>query len=79
MSRLTSDNQVHGDGDAVHLRLHGARVLPRMPQLDVPNHNVSSRMLLPFSAHTRTRTHASISNHKAIIIQKRKLVLMYVS
>lgn len=38
---LTSDDQVDGDGAAVHLRLHGARVLPSMPQLDVADHDVS--------------------------------------
>lgn len=40
-SVLTSDNQVERDGDAVHLGLHGTRVLPSVPQLDIPNHNIS--------------------------------------
>ena len=66
-SRLTSDNQINSYGNAVHLRLHGARVLPRVPQLDIPNHNVSCRMLLSFKTrthmHTHTHTHTDRDTH----------------
>ncbi len=40
------NNQVGRDGAAVHLGLHGTRVFPSMPQLNVPDHDVTARVLL---------------------------------
>ena len=42
---LTSDYHISGNRHTVHLGLNGARIFPSMPQLDVPDHDVTSRAL----------------------------------
>lgn len=61
---LTPDNQVESNGDAVHLGLHSTGVLPRMPQLDISNHNISCRVLLPFNRHKNAR----INTHRILLV-----------
>lgn len=45
-SILTSDDYICGNGHTVHLGLNCTGVLPSMAQLDVSNHDVTSRTLL---------------------------------
>lgn len=41
----TSDSQVSGRRHGVHLRLHGAHVFPRVPELDISHHQVACQPL----------------------------------
>lgn len=42
---LTSYFYISGNRHAVYLGLDGTRILPSMPQLNVPDHDVSSQAL----------------------------------
>lgn len=43
---LTSHNHISGNRNTVHLGLNSTGILPSMPQLNIPDHNVTIRSLL---------------------------------